>query len=108
MAESKASASVTEERAALRVAGSPVEGPKGGGPIRLSALRAGDAARLHRRQLSEGENCLLAAMGLTEGCRLVVRSHGDPCIVEVRATRIGLARSVAERLLVLADLDAAG
>jgi Fe2+ transport system protein FeoA len=45
-------------------------------------------------------------MGLTEGCRLVVRSHGDPCIVEVRATRIGLARSVAERLLVLADLDA--
>jgi len=76
--------------------------------VRLSALRAGDSARLHQRQLSEGENCLLAAMGLTEGCRLVVRSNGDPCIVEVRATRIGLARSVAERLLVLADLDAAG
>ena len=80
--------------------------PDGAGPVRLSALRAGDSARLHQRQLSEGENCLLAAMGLTEGCRLVVRSHGDPCIVEVRATRIGLARSVAERLLVLADLDA--
>ena len=81
---------------------------RGSGPIRLSALRAGDSARLHRRELSEGENCLLAAMGLTEGCRLVVCSHGDPCIVEVRATRIGLARSVAERLLVLADLDTAG
>ena len=80
----------------------------GAGPVRLSVLRAGESARLHQRQLSEGENCLLAAMGLTEGCRLVVRSHGDPCIVEVRATRIGLARSVAERLLVLADLDAAG
>jgi len=81
---------------------------QGTGPVRLSALRAGESARLHRRQLSEGENCLLAAMGLTEGCRLVVRSNGDPCIVEVRATRIGLARSVAERLLVLADLDATG
>jgi Fe2+ transport system protein FeoA len=82
--------------------------PKGSGPVRLSALRAGDSARLHRRELSEGENCLLAAMGLTEGCRIVVCSHGDPCIVEVRTTRIGLARSVAERLLVLADLDTSG
>jgi Fe2+ transport system protein FeoA len=76
--------------------------------VRLSALKAGASARLHRRQLSEGESCLLAAMGLTDGCRLVVRSDGDPCIVEVKTTRIGLARSVAERLYVLADLDAAG
>jgi len=75
-----------------------------GGPVRLSQLRAGEVARLHRRELPQGEICLLAAMGLTEGCRLVVRSNGDPCIVEVRTTRIGLARSVAERLLVLSEL----
>ena len=56
-------------------------------------------ARLSRRELNEGEACLLAAMGLTLGSRLVVRSSGDPCIVEVRSTRIGLARSVAARLL---------
>lgn len=73
---------------------------------RLSELATGAVARLHRRELSEGEACLLAAMGLTEGCRLVVRSSGDPCIVEVRSTRIGLARTIAERLLVLGELPA--
>jgi len=71
--------------------------------IWLSEAVAGAIVRLVRRDLAEGEACLLAAMGLTEGCRMTVRSAGDPCIVEVRATRIGLARSVAERLLVRAE-----
>jgi Fe2+ transport system protein FeoA len=71
--------------------------------IRLSDVAAGRAARLERRELSEGEACLLSAMGLTEGCRMVVRVLGDPCIVEVRTTRIGLAKSVADRLFVLAE-----
>lgn len=70
---------------------------------RLSDLPVGAVARLSCRELAEGEAGLLAAMGLTEGCRLVVRTSGDPCIVEVRSTRIGLARSVAARLLVLRD-----
>ncbi len=72
-----------------------------GGALRpLSEIPSGQVVRLERRDLAEGEACLLAAMGLTEGCRLVVRSDGDPYIVEARSTRIGLARSVAERLLV--------
>ncbi len=70
---------------------------------RLSDLPAGGIARLSCRELSESEARLLAAMGLTEGCRLVVRTTGDPCIIEVRSTRIGLARSVAARLLVSRD-----
>lgn len=74
--------------------------PAAPGLTRLSDLPAGGMARLRDRDLSEGEACLLAAMGLTEGCRLVVRTCGDPCIVEVRSTRIGLAKSVASRLLV--------
>jgi Fe2+ transport system protein FeoA len=37
----------------------------------------------------------------------VVRVLGDPCIVEVRTTRIGLARNVAERLYVFAELGVA-
>jgi Fe2+ transport system protein FeoA len=81
--------------------------PEAGSPVRLSELGVGRAARLHRRDLSDGEACLLAAMGLTEGCRLVVRVLGDPCIVEVRTTRIGLARDVAERLYVFAELGVA-
>lgn len=67
---------------------------------RLADLPAGTVARLSCRELSQGEACLLAAMGMTEGCRLTVRTSGDPCIVEVRSTRIGLARSVAVRLVV--------
>jgi Fe2+ transport system protein FeoA len=37
-----------------------------------------------------------------------VRVEGDPCIVEVRATRIGLARSVAERLEVVVEAGLQG
>ncbi len=70
---------------------------------RLADLPAGSVARLSCEELSEGEACLLAAMGMTEGCRLKVRTSGDPCIVEVRSTRIGLARSVAVRLVVASE-----
>lgn len=75
--------------------------------IPLVRLAAGRAARLHGRDLAQGEACLLAAMGLVEGCRLVVRASGDPCIVEVRATRIGLARRLAERILVRVEPEVA-
>ena len=76
---------------------------------RLADLPVGSVARLSCEELSEGEACLLAAMGMTEGCRLKVRTSGDPCIVEVRSTRIGLARSVAVRLVVASEAaDAAG
>ena len=74
---------------------------------RLSQLAAGVAARLARRELGEAEARLLAAMGLHDGCRLIVRADGDPCIVEVRAARIGLAREVADRLLVVRETAAA-
>ena len=73
----------------------------------LADLPVGSVARLSCEELSEGEACLLAAMGMTEGCRLKVRTSGDPCIVEVRSTRIGLARSVAVRLVVASDGAAA-
>ena len=37
---------------------------------RLADLPVGSVARLSCEELSEGEACLLAAMGMTEGCRL--------------------------------------
>ncbi len=96
-------AEMAELPAAPRKAPAPAgQAPR---PVRLSELAKGAAARLHRRELSDNEACLLAAMGMTVGCRLVVRSSGEPCIVEVRSTRIGLARSVAEQLLVLAESE---
>jgi Fe2+ transport system protein FeoA len=84
-------------QAAVRVAGDR-ETPAG---IPLSGLETGARARLlERHQLATDEACLLAALGLSAGCDFVVRSSGDPCIVDVRTTRIGLARSIACRLLV--------
>jgi Fe2+ transport system protein FeoA len=75
--------------------------------VPLVRLAAGRAGRLSGRDLAQGEACLLAAMGLVEGCRLVVRASGDPYIVEVRSTRIGLARRLAERVLVRVDAEGA-
>lgn len=75
--------------------------------VPLVRLAAGRAARLYGRDLAQGEACLLAAMGLIEGCRLVVRASGDPYIVEVRSTRIGLARRLAERMLVRIEREGA-
>ncbi len=79
----------------------------GGDLVPLARLPAGRTGRLHGRDLAQGEACLLAAMGLVEGCRLVVRASGDPYIVEVRATRIGLARRLAERVLVRVEPEGA-
>jgi Fe2+ transport system protein FeoA len=74
--------------------------------VPLSGLAAGRSARLQGRgDLAQGDACLLAAMGLVDGCRLVVRASGDPCIVEVRSTRIGLARRLAEHLLVRVEAE---
>lgn len=67
---------------------------------RLMELPAGCWARLVRLDLDPGEACVLAALGLATGSRIVLRIAGDPCVVEVRSTRIGLARTVAARLLV--------
>jgi Fe2+ transport system protein FeoA len=71
--------------------------------VSLAELPCGVRARLASSGLPPLESKLLAAMGLALGCRLIVRTQGDPTIVEVRATRIGLARSVAARLVVVAE-----
>jgi len=79
---------------------------RAGGPgsgVPLAELPSGVAARLAACALPPVEAKLLAAMGLALGSRLVVRAQGDPTIVEVRATRIGLARAVAARLTVVVE-----
>jgi len=68
--------------------------------LRLTELGAGEPARLVRCELPAAEESLLAAMGLSEGCRLEVRKPGDPLIVRVRTTRIGLAARLARSIFV--------
>jgi Fe2+ transport system protein FeoA len=70
---------------------------------RLSELGPGTRARLLRCELPAAEGGLLAAMGLTAGCRLEVRKPGDPLIVQVRSTRIGLASKLAHAIVVRAE-----
>jgi len=71
------------------------------GAVRLSTLEPGQVATLHGAHLTAHDCALLNALGLTDRCVLRICKVGEPCIVQVRATRIGLARSVADSILVV-------
>jgi Fe2+ transport system protein FeoA len=70
-------------------------------PVRLSDLTPGQVARLHEAQLTPQDCALLRAIGLTDRCVMRICKIGEPCIVQVRATRIGLSRSVAQGIFVV-------
>ncbi|HRC86102.1 MAG TPA: FeoA family protein [Thermoanaerobaculia bacterium] len=72
-------------------------------PRPLTELAPGCCGRLHDCLLLSEEAKLLAALGLGTGCRFRVCRAGDPWILEVKATRIGLADTVAARLMVLPE-----
>ncbi|MCC7008071.1 MAG: ferrous iron transport protein A [Acidobacteria bacterium] len=69
--------------------------------MRLSDLMAGQTARLHCAALSPQDCALLRAIGLTDHCVMRICKVGEPCIVQVRATRIGLSRAVADGIMVV-------
>ena len=72
-------------------------------PIPLSSLRAGAVVRFRGTEL-DPESCnLLRALGLTRECQLTLCKAGEPCIVQVRSTRIGLSGKVADGILVVPD-----
>lgn len=72
-------------------------------PIGLTRLRVGSRARYHGARLDRADLDLLESLGLTGACRLRVCQVGDPWVVQVRATRIGLAASVARAILVVPE-----
>lgn len=74
-------------------------------PVSLTRLRVGSRARFHDSQLEPGDLQLLEALGLTGACRLRVCQAGDPWIVQVRATRIGIAEAVARAIFVIPEKD---
>ncbi len=74
-------------------------------PVPLSALERGSRATVHRCLLSGDEGELLAAMGLADRCTLRVCRRGEPCIVQIAATRLGLSAAVARRVLVVPVAD---
>ena len=75
-------------------------------PLPLTELRAGDRGRLHATRLVEDDRAMLQALGMAENCRFRVCKAGDPWIVQVHGTRVGMAPAVASQLLVVPDAPA--
>ncbi len=73
-------------------------------PVRLTHLRAGDRGRLHGTRLVVEDLEMLRALGLAERSRFRVCKAGDPWILQVRATRVGISDAVASRILVTPEL----
>ena len=84
------------------LASSSVE-PMASVPVSLAQLRAGTMARVHAAHLAIEDCALLRALGLTDRCLLRVCKAGEPCIVEVKATRIGLSRALARGVFVVPE-----
>jgi Fe2+ transport system protein FeoA len=70
---------------------------------RLSDLDVGDWARIVDAAIDAESRSLLEALGLTDNSRLRVCKRGEPCVVQVRATRIGISSRIAEHITVVAE-----
>lgn len=75
-------------------------------PVRLNSLATGDAARLHGTTLDPDTRDLLRSLGLTDDSTVRVCKSGEPCIIQVRDTRIGVSHAVAGQILVVVTADA--
>jgi Fe2+ transport system protein FeoA len=69
--------------------------------IPLCDLRIGDTARVHRTSVDANVARFLRAVGLTNTSEFRLCKAGEPCIIQVRSTRIGLSRAVADRIFVV-------
>lgn len=77
------------------------------GTRRLTDLRSGETARLLAADLRGEDLELLNALGMSVQSPFKLCKAGDPWIVQVRGTRIGISDHVARLLRVELDADAA-
>jgi Fe2+ transport system protein FeoA len=71
------------------------------GALRLADLPVGFIARVHHAHVDPESRSLLRALGLTDGSLLRVCKQGEPCVVQVRATRIGICSRIARQVFVI-------
>lgn len=72
-------------------------------PVPLLDLPPGTVAVL-RHVADHHSRAVLHSLGLVEGGRLRLSRVGDPCVIQVRSTRIGLSKAVARFIhVVVAD-----
>ncbi len=67
--------------------------------VPLLDLAPGTIAVL-RQVVDDQSRAVLRSLGLTNGARLRICRIGDPCIIQVRSTRIGLSKVVAQSIYV--------
>jgi Fe2+ transport system protein FeoA len=72
-------------------------------PVALNQLAVGTLARFHEARLDPEVCQLLQSLGLTRSSLVRLCKAGEPCIVQVRATRIGLSRAVAGAIFVIPE-----
>ncbi|HYE03262.1 MAG TPA: FeoA family protein [Phycisphaerales bacterium] len=80
-------------------------GPPDPSTVRLTQLKRGQSAVVVDARLEKGDAAFLRAMGLCAAARVRLCRAGEPCIVAVGCgcggtCRIGLARPLAERIVV--------
>lgn len=73
---------------------------RSGPTVPLAQLASGQRCRVAAMNVNPAEAQLLNAMGLTDHCELCVCRPGEPCIIRINCTRLGLAGSLARRILV--------
>ena len=70
--------------------------------VPLTTMAVGAIATLHE-VTDAAARPVLRSLGLTDACVLRLCQVGDPCIVQVRSTRIGLSSAVARCLYVVPE-----
>jgi Fe2+ transport system protein FeoA len=68
--------------------------------IPLSQLREREKAVVHMTELESDEREALSAMGLHENASFELCQQGQPCIIQVEATRLGLSQEITSRIMV--------
>jgi Fe2+ transport system protein FeoA len=70
---------------------------------KLTELEVGATARMLDAAVDAELRTLLRSLGLTDNSPLRVCKRGEPCVVQVRATRIGISRRIAQQITVVPD-----
>ena len=75
--------------------------------VSLVELEVGRSGRFQRAALDDEALDMLNALGLTTDSVVRLCKKGEPCIVQVRSTRIGLSCDVAGAIYVVPETDVA-
>jgi|TARA_Y100000031_G_scaffold120403_1_gene134434 Fe2+ transport system protein FeoA len=68
--------------------------------IPLSQLGEREKAFVHMTELDADEQEALTAMGLHDEVPFELCQQGQPCIIQVEATRLGLSKEITSRIMV--------